>query len=85
MRFALVRTKMIFPRLRSELVSRPRLSEELSRAEDAALILVSAPAGFGKTTLVAAALDDGAPVAWVSLDARDGDGRRVWTRSSRVW
>jgi ATP/maltotriose-dependent transcriptional regulator MalT len=79
MAVALVRTKMAFPRSRTELVSRPRLTEELRRAGDAALILVSAPAGFGKTTLVAAALGDGTPVAWVSLDARDGDGSRFWT------
>lgn len=75
----LVRTKMAFPRSRTELVRRPRLTEELRRAGDTALVLVSAPAGFGKTTLVAAALDDGAPLAWVSLDARDGDGTRFWT------
>jgi LuxR family maltose regulon positive regulatory protein len=43
------------------------------------LVLVSAPAGFGKTTFVAAALGDSTPVAWVSLDARDGDGTRFWT------
>ena len=79
MAIALVRTKMAFPRSRTELVSRPRLTEELRRAGDAALVLVSAPAGFGKTTLVAAALEDGTPVAWVSLDARDGDGTRFWT------
>ena len=79
MAVALVRTKMAFPRSRTELVSRPRLTEELRRAGDAALVLVSAPAGFGKTTLVAAALGDGTAVAWVSLDARDGDGTRFWT------
>ncbi len=79
MAIALVRTKMAFPRSRTELVSRPRLTEGLRQAGDAALVLVSAPAGFGKTTFVAAALDDGAPLAWVSLDARDGDGTRFWT------
>lgn len=79
MAVALVRTKMAFPRSGTELVSRPRLTEAFRQAGDPALILVSAPAGFGKTTFVAAALDDGAPVAWVSLDARDGDGARFWT------
>ena len=79
MAVALVRTKMAFPRSRTELVSRPRLTEGLRQAGDAALVLVSAPAGFGKTTLVAAALGDGTPVAWVSLDARDGDYTRFWT------
>ena len=76
---ALVRTKLAFPRTRPELVGRPRLTEELRRGRDDALVLVSAPAGFGKTTLVASALDDGTPVAWVSLDARDGVGTRFWT------
>ncbi|CUR54797.1 putative ATP-dependent transcriptional regulator, MalT-like, LuxR family [metagenome] len=75
----LVHTKMVLPRTRAELVNRPRLTQELRRAGDAALVLVSAPAGFGKTTLVAAALDDDTPVAWVSLDARDGDATRFWT------
>lgn len=79
MALALVRTKMTFPRSRAELVSRPRLTERLKEVGDAALVLVSAPAGFGKTTFVAAALDEGAPVAWVSLDARDGDATRFWT------
>ncbi|MGH3348850.1 MAG: LuxR C-terminal-related transcriptional regulator [Nocardioides sp.] len=79
MAVALVHTKMAFPRTRTELVNRPRLTEELRRAGDAALVLVSAPAGFGKTTLAAATLDEGIPVAWVSLDARDGDGTRFWT------
>jgi LuxR family maltose regulon positive regulatory protein len=47
---------------------------------------VSAPAGFGKTTLLAAALREratrgphGTTVAWVSLDSRDGDASRFWT------
>jgi LuxR family maltose regulon positive regulatory protein len=58
---AFVHTKLAFPRTRTELVNRPRLTQELRRAGDAALVLVSAPAGFGKTTLVAAALDEGHP------------------------
>ena len=79
MAVALVRTKMASPRSRTELVSRPRLTEGLRQAGDAALVLVSAPAGFGKTTFFAAALDEGAPLAWVSLDARDADSNRFWT------
>jgi len=83
---ALVQTKLVHPRPRRALVPRARLSDALDRGRDAALILVSAPAGFGKTTLLAAALSewvaegpDGTPVAWVSLDARDGDAARFWT------
>lgn len=75
----LMHTKLAFPRTRTELVGRSRLTEQLRHPADAALVLVSAPAGFGKTTLVASALDDGTPVAWVSLDARDVNGTRFWT------
>jgi hypothetical protein len=47
----LLETKLHVPRWRRGLVARPRLSERLSRGTQAALTLVSAPAGFGKTTL----------------------------------
>ena len=83
---ALVQTKLLLPRPRRALVPRPRLSDGLHRGRDAALVLVSAPAGFGKTTLLAAALREqvaegpnGRSVAWVSLDTRDGDAGRFWT------
>ena len=65
------------------LVARPRLSERLSRGAESALTLVSAPAGFGKTTLLAewlaAAPADGRSVAWLSLDQRDNDPALFWT------
>ena len=48
----LLETKLHVPRLRRDLVPRPRLSERLSRGAESALTLVSAPAGFGKTTLL---------------------------------
>jgi LuxR family transcriptional regulator, maltose regulon positive regulatory protein len=83
---SLVQTKLFLPRLRRELVARPRLNDELERARHAALVLVSAPAGFGKTTLLASVIAGRSPsglasqaVAWVSLDARDGDATRFWT------
>ena len=50
---ALLETKLFVPRPRRGLVSRPRLSERLSQATASKLMLVSAPAGFGKTTLLA--------------------------------
>ena len=50
----LVETKLYLPRLRRSLVARPRLSGRLRRGSDARLTLISAPAGFGKTTLLAA-------------------------------
>ena len=45
-------TKLFLPANRPELVSRPHLIEQLNRGLDHKLTLISAPAGFGKTTLV---------------------------------
>ncbi|MEV6235506.1 hypothetical protein [Lentzea sp. NPDC051838] len=67
-------TKLRPPVPRPGLVVRPRLTEVLDAGR--ALTLVSAPAGFGKTTLLAAWLADKTGVAWVSLDERDNDPER---------
>jgi len=79
----LLETKLHVPRRRRGLVARPRLSERLSRGAESALTLVSAPAGFGKTTLLAewlaAAPADGRSAAWLSLDQRDSDPALFWT------
>jgi LuxR family maltose regulon positive regulatory protein len=79
----LLETKLHVPRWRRGLVARPRLSERLSRGAESALTLVSAPAGFGKTTLLAewlaVAAADGRSVAWLSLDQRDNDPALFWT------
>ena len=79
----LLETKLHVPRLRRGLVTRPRLSDRLSRGAESALTLVSAPAGFGKTTLLtewlAAAPADGRSAAWLSLDQRDNDSAVFWT------
>jgi LuxR family maltose regulon positive regulatory protein len=79
----LLETKLHLPRRRRGLVARPRLSERLSRGAESVLTLVSAPAGFGKTTLLAewlaAAPADGRSVAWLSLDERDNDPALFWT------
>jgi len=68
---ALVMTKVRVPRTRTELVPRPRLREALVRYEERRLTLVSAPAGFGKTTLLGEWLEvgsgDGRSLAWLSL------------------
>ena len=56
------------------MVSRSRLLEKLDRGAQGRVTLVSAPAGFGKTTLVSKwAAGCGRPVAWLSLDERDND------------
>lgn len=75
----LVETKLYLPRPRSGFVPRPRL-DGLLGDDHTRLTLVSAPAGFGKTTLVTSWLEgQRAAVAWVSFD--DGDGRPdvFWT------
>ena len=79
----LLETKLHVPRWRRGLVARPVLSERLSRGAESALTLVSAPAGFGKTTLLAewlaVAAAGGRSVAWLSLDQRDNDPASFWT------
>jgi len=79
----LIATKLHIPSPRRDLVARRRLQERLASAVNAKLILVSAPAGFGKTMLVtewlAAAADDGTAVAWLSLDERDNDPGLFWS------
>jgi LuxR family maltose regulon positive regulatory protein len=79
----ILETKLFVPRRRRGLVVRPRLRERLGRSGDVTLTLVSAPAGFGKTTAVADWLADvtadGRPVAWVSLDAADSQPTAFWT------
>jgi len=50
----LLRTKLHRPALGNDYVPRPRLLERLTRNPNRALTLVTAPAGFGKTTLISA-------------------------------
>ena len=72
--FPLLRTKLYRPRLDADIVPRPRLLERLEGRRSRALTLVSAPAGYGKTTLVNSWLDAcGSPSAWLSLDEYDND------------
>jgi LuxR family transcriptional regulator, maltose regulon positive regulatory protein len=81
----LLETKLLRPRPRREVVLRSRLDALLERASDSPVTLVSAPAGFGKTTLLASWLshdrdgDDGRPVAWVSVDERDRRATSFWS------
>ena len=82
----LLETKLLVPMPRRELVTRPRLVDMIDRASHASLTLVSAPAGFGKTTLLTAVVaaragsEAGQPaIAWVSLDERDRDPTRFWS------
>jgi len=73
----LLRTKIHIPRVRGRLVARSRLTEWLIANQASKLILVSAPAGFGKTTLLAEWIRvHERPVAWISLDQADNDVNR---------
>jgi LuxR family maltose regulon positive regulatory protein len=71
-------TKTSVPRLRSGLVKRPDLIKRFAMGLDYPLTLVSAPAGYGKTTLLAE-LATHLPAAWLSLDEEDNDTVRFWT------
>ena len=75
-------TKFYVPGPRDSVVRRPRLSERLSRATRAKVTLVSAPPGFGKTTLLAdwlAALASGDQIpVWVSLESTDNESGAFW-------
>lgn len=75
---ALLQTKFYMPAVRPSLVHRPPLVEKLNAGLDSKLTLVCAPAGFGKTTLVADWLHQLKPhnVAWLSLDENDNDPAR---------
>src|SRR6266487_763375 len=74
---SLLATKLYVPRLRTQLVQRSHLIERLQQGMLGALTLVSAPAGFGKTTLLAQWLAEMCmPVAWLSLEPEDNDATR---------
>ena len=79
----LLETKLYAPKWRPCLVSRPRLVARLNQGTARKLTLVAAPAGFGKTTLLAewlAAIPAGErSAAWVSLDQADNDPALFWT------
>src|SRR5580700_3980965 len=73
-------TKLYIPRLRPDIVIRPRLIERLNEGLHRNLILISAPAGFGKTTLVSEWVEGiERPTAWLSLDEGDNDPTRFLT------
>jgi LuxR family transcriptional regulator, maltose regulon positive regulatory protein len=75
----LLATKLHVPRPQPGFVPRPRLVEALGEGLARRLILVCAPAGSGKTALLADWAPSGhRPMAWLSLDAADNDPVRFW-------
>ncbi len=70
----LLQTKLYVPQIRPSLVPRPHLIKKLDKGLHHKLTLISAPAGFGKTTLVSQWIAGcERPFAWFSLDERDSD------------
>ncbi len=78
----LLTTKLFFPRARSKLVARSRLIDQLNAGLHKPLTLISAPAGYGKTTLLIdwrARFGSEYPIAWLSLDPEDNNLARFLT------
>ncbi len=79
----ILKTKLALPQIRSDLVFRSRLLQQLTESiQKSTLTLVSAPAGSGKSTLLSVwgtIENTDMPVAWVSLEERDNVSIRFWT------
>jgi len=76
----LLQTRLHIPPLRAKLVQRPQLTASIEQALERKLLLLSAPAGYGKTTLLSAWANESSwPVAWFSLDTVDNDRTRFLT------
>ena len=75
----LLATKLHVPGSHPGLVPRPRLADQLDEGLGRGLILACAPAGYGKTALLANWVRRGRrPIAWLSLDTADNDPARFW-------
>jgi ATP/maltotriose-dependent transcriptional regulator MalT len=77
---SLLTTKLMVPPSRIDLVSRPRLIGWVQAGLQRKLLLVIAPAGYGKTTLLGSWItQSNMPVAWVWLDESENDAMRLWS------
>ena len=79
----LLETKLHIPGRSERRIARPRLSDQLGRGGGTSVVVISAPAGFGKTTAVTEWIES-LPIAsrcmaWLSLDERDNDPVTFWT------
>ena len=79
MSIPLLETKLYAPRMTGRLVPRPRLATHLQADAMPRLLLVSAPAGFGKSTMLAQLLDGRPTTAWLSLDRGDNEPVTFWS------
>lgn len=79
MSISILSTKLHIPKNSNARIIRSRLFERLNEAKQDKLLLISAPAGFGKTTLVSEWVSTtGYRVGWVSLDTIDSEPIRFW-------
>ncbi len=79
MEFVILTSKIEVPVLSGDHIVRPRLLQMMDESLHRKMTLICAPAGYGKTSLVASWVQEqGRPVAWISLDARDNDLMRFW-------
>lgn len=77
--YSLLATKLYIPQPRTHFVRRTRLTQRLNNSMSRPLTLVSAPAGFGKTSLIAEWIaQTQTPIAWLSLDENDNDPARFF-------
>jgi LuxR family maltose regulon positive regulatory protein len=89
----LIKLKLFVPQLRNDLISRPHLINKLDQGSNCALTLISAPAGYGKTTLLSEWIDKRrkekssipCAVCWLSLDINDNDPTRFLTYLSAAF
>lgn len=82
MALPLLTTKLYIPPVREQVVNRPRLAETMlcAAGQPGSIVLLSGPAGFGKTTLLVEFVSRlSRPVAWLSVDEGDNDPIRFWT------
>ena len=78
-RDVLLATKLHVPVTTPDLVARPRLTGQLDQGLGRGMVVVCAPAGYGKSVLLASWARSGrCPAAWLSLDAGDNDPVRFW-------
>lgn len=78
----IIQTKLHIPKSSAPVLKRLRLMEKLSPGLGKTLTLITAPAGYGKTTLLSEWVTGlSMPVAWVSLDSGDQDRMRFWSHT----
>ena len=78
--FSILSTKLAIPPIHPQSIPRPHLTAELDKGLECNLTLISAPTGFGKTSLLSEwANQSDLPVLWISLSESDNDPTQFWT------